>query len=101
MKPTKLAARGAFLLVCIGVAVVACAQEKKAPAIKEAAGGDVGELRLRNMAPITYVYVEMESSFDKIGQSIQEAMPKITKACLLYTSDAADERSSVDLGGRR
>ena len=24
-----------------------------------------------------------------------------THACLLYTSDAADERSSVDLGGRR
>ena len=24
-----------------------------------------------------------------------------TRACLLYTSDAADERSSVDLGGRR
>ena len=24
-----------------------------------------------------------------------------TLACLLYTSDAADERSSVDLGGRR
>ena len=23
------------------------------------------------------------------------------KCCLLYTSDAADERSSVDLGGRR
>ena len=23
------------------------------------------------------------------------------KLCLLYTSDAADERSSVDLGGRR
>ena len=26
---------------------------------------------------------------------------KRIKACLLYTSDAADERSSVDLGGRR
>src|SRR5678816_3445426 len=25
----------------------------------------------------------------------------ISKSCLLYTSDAADERSSVDLGGRR
>ena len=25
----------------------------------------------------------------------------ISKGCLLYTSDAADERSSVDLGGRR
>ena len=24
-----------------------------------------------------------------------------TNICLLYTSDAADERSSVDLGGRR
>ena len=24
-----------------------------------------------------------------------------TYTCLLYTSDAADERSSVDLGGRR
>ena len=25
----------------------------------------------------------------------------MTWGCLLYTSDAADERSSVDLGGRR
>ena len=25
----------------------------------------------------------------------------LPKGCLLYTSDAADERSSVDLGGRR
>ena len=25
----------------------------------------------------------------------------LVKTCLLYTSDAADERSSVDLGGRR
>ena len=25
----------------------------------------------------------------------------VNKICLLYTSDAADERSSVDLGGRR
>ena len=25
----------------------------------------------------------------------------LLKDCLLYTSDAADERSSVDLGGRR
>ena len=25
----------------------------------------------------------------------------LLRTCLLYTSDAADERSSVDLGGRR
>ena len=26
---------------------------------------------------------------------------RVDRPCLLYTSDAADERSSVDLGGRR
>ena len=26
---------------------------------------------------------------------------ELVQGCLLYTSDAADERSSVDLGGRR
>ena len=33
----------------------------------------------------------------------QEAADLVEQAmaCLLYTSDAADERSSVDLGGRR
>ena len=32
----------------------------------------------------------------------QELKTKLAnKDCLLYTSDAADERSSVDLGGRR
>ena len=29
------------------------------------------------------------------------AVKATSKRCLLYTSDAADERSSVDLGGRR
>ena len=43
----------------------------------------------------------------KLAQQQQEAMQDIAKkinqvmSCLLYTSDAADERSSVDLGGRR
>ena len=31
----------------------------------------------------------------------QLALVDALVACLLYTSDAADERSSVDLGGRR
>ena len=30
-----------------------------------------------------------------------KARVRLCKGCLLYTSDAADERSSVDLGGRR
>mgnify|MGYP003377496422 CR=1 FL=1 len=31
----------------------------------------------------------------------EEQLRRLSHACLLYTSDAADERSSVDLGGRR
>ena len=31
----------------------------------------------------------------------RKTKPAPSSACLLYTSDAADERSSVDLGGRR
>ena len=36
---------------------------------------------------------ETTSQIEKISYSVN--------GCLLYTSDAADERSSVDLGGRR
>ena len=34
-----------------------------------------------------------------IGEAKQ--IQNCIQTCLLYTSDAADERSSVDLGGRR
>ena len=33
--------------------------------------------------------------------ALKQSLPVSQPACLLYTSDAADERSSVDLGGRR
>src|SRR5678816_2094783 len=36
-----------------------------------------------------------------IGNWLRRDPAKRDKVCLLYTSDAADERSSVDLGGRR
>ena len=35
----------------------------------------------------------------KLTRSAMDTIP--VRLCLLYTSDAADERSSVDLGGRR
>ena len=35
------------------------------------------------------------------GVELHRARAQRDHACLLYTSDAADERSSVDLGGRR
>ena len=37
----------------------------------------------------------------KLMMSVQRRPSSSLRACLLYTSDAADERSSVDLGGRR
>ena len=37
----------------------------------------------------------------KRGACLGEISPVRAGSCLLYTSDAADERSSVDLGGRR
>src|ERR1041385_8319228 len=79
MKRAKVVGVAAVFL-SIGLVMVAFAQEKKAAAIKEASGGEVGEMRLRTMAPITYVYVETETTFANIGDAIGEAMPKITKA---------------------
>ena len=38
------------------------------------------------------------------ARTVRRVLPKLRAlglVCLLYTSDAADERSSVDLGGRR
>ena len=37
----------------------------------------------------------------QVNAFIYNPLPDKTYGCLLYTSDAADERSSVDLGGRR
>ena len=41
----------------------------------------------------------MDLSPDHVGRDRGAA--RTVYPCLLYTSDAADERSSVDLGGRR
>ena len=41
------------------------------------------------------------SSKTAYGTAFQLAQRAGIEVCLLYTSDAADERSSVDLGGRR
>ena len=39
--------------------------------------------------------------FGDFSNWTQQCNYQMNKTCLLYTSDAADERSSVDLGGRR
>ena len=43
----------------------------------------------------------IESNEDPFDEEINKVVGYSTIPCLLYTSDAADERSRVDLGGRR
>jgi len=45
--------------------------------------------------------IELPSGLNMADQLPQAIFTPSTKACPLYTSDAADERSSVDLGGPR
>ena len=49
----------------------------------------------------TYLGVDINVQGDVDGSGWIGHYDEIINSCLLYTSDAADERSSVDLGGRR
>ena len=42
-----------------------------------------------------------QPEFDDLPDLVSYQAATEPQICLLYTSDAADERSSVDLGGRR
>ena len=57
---------------------------------------DLIGMRLRKVPPV--LIVRNMITVTKAGLTVDQAK---LEACLLYTSDAADERSSVDLGGRR
>ena len=44
---------------------------------------------------------ETKAGYSLRTTSLLQRVLSSNQSCLLYTSDAADERSSVDLGGRR
>ena len=44
--------------------------------------------------------VEVQNEYLSLAKNMLDNVEPL-EGCLLYTSDAADERSSVDLGGRR
>ena len=68
-------------------------------------------VRSRGLGDVYKRQVHARGRDDALGPAAQPAArplrvhraPRVLRArrCLLYTSDAADERSSVDLGGRR
>ena len=59
------------------------------------------ESRSKKLKDPKYGYIDQLAFKVKGVAAKTEAHPKHIDICLLYTSDAADERSSVDLGGRR
>ena len=77
--------------------------------------GDPGVVTLRAIAPtpkdlermgkvwdrLVGPRPRMRAAIDRWLQEVVSGARPLGDACLLYTSDAADERSSVDLGGRR
>ena len=62
--------------------------------------GDVYKRQLFGRAFIKHVNVKAPAASERQRGAPQNVSPWLW-ICLLYTSDAADERSSVDLGGRR
>ena len=58
------------------------------------------EIAMENHLPIIYL-VDSAGVFLPLQDDIFPDKEHFGRICLLYTSDAADERSSVDLGGRR
>ena len=59
-------------------------------------------IRDRDIADDRYLFAGHIAQFFPDGKGVEQRLGgMLVGACLLYTSDAADERSSVDLGGRR
>ena len=62
--------------------------------------GDVYKRQVQHLAP-RHLHMRALRALDQAFALHQALGVDAGKGCLLYTSDAADERSSVDLGGRR
>ena len=62
--------------------------------------GDVYKRQLQDSVAARS-HAEAEAAAQRLRAQQEHEARERDKLCLLYTSDAADERSSVDLGGRR
>ena len=63
----------------------------------------LGDVYKRQVEEVTN-FAASDEGQDFVCRHIERMQPEAkqrVRFCLLYTSDAADERSSVDLGGRR
>ena len=62
--------------------------------------GDVYKRQAKLTKASQCIEAKLQASADYTAAATRVKLTA-AKCCLLYTSDAADERSSVDLGGRR
>ena len=58
-------------------------------------------IRDRFLGQLEGLDVQVQRFLVVCGEQLDPAAVALAHACLLYTSDAAGERSSVDFGGRR
>ena len=80
--------------------VVFQAEDARRDLVRSRGLGDVYKRQAKEEPPHDAMTGQRNSNRAAIGVSVVGLFPK-SESCLLYTSDAADERSSVDLGGRR
>src|SRR5678810_491990 len=93
---TQCGANGECLRCLVSLTFLGDGEEPERPAAR-------GRL---TPGPVRYAHFEVETGADGFPVELGAGAMAITyrardTVCLLYTSDAADERSSVDLGGRR
>ena len=60
-----------------------------------------GDVNSMVTVDLTEVDALVSSNTGTVTWYVDPTLATLLNSCLLYTSDAADERSSVDLGGRR
>ena len=98
-----------FVVVCVVCVLCVCcvlcffqAEDGIRDLVRSRGLGDVYKRQVQHQQPVAQAAHRQQIVADEqhrhaLGLQFQQQF----QHCLLYTSDAADERSSVDLGGRR
>ena len=90
------------VIMCVGVALVFFFQAEDGirDLVRSRGLGDVYKRQVDTLAVDLVTFARL--AFGEVAMGFRMGLQiDQTRTCLLYTSDAADERSSVDLGGRR
>ena len=91
-------------LCCVGSVFLFQAEDGIRDLVRSRGLGDVYKRQMRVCAHLDIPFLMFDFSHDYeklVAEKFINDYKNGLTPCLLYTSDAADERSSVDLGGRR